>query len=208
MAKTREQTKAETREALIDAGMALFAEQGLDQPSLDAICARAGFTRGAFYVHFADREDFQVAVMEKVISLFLDTIVQTTDEARDLERSVNTFVDVFSLMVANAPGPGEPVDPTSLPAIAVARGHLIVEACQRSPLIRERYVALISEGMARVGRAAAAGQEAGTVRTDVEAETAGQLLVTLVLGLLSVGQTGVPIDVEAVRKAVLTLIQP
>ena len=45
---TREETKQATRDALISAGMALFAEQGLDGPSLDAICDRAGFTRGAF----------------------------------------------------------------------------------------------------------------------------------------------------------------
>src|SRR5262245_37416602 len=49
---TREFGKQETREALLRAGMEMFAEQGLDAPSLDALCARAGFTRGAFYVHF------------------------------------------------------------------------------------------------------------------------------------------------------------
>ena len=49
--------KQETREALLQAAMAEFAEKGLDLPSLDAICARAGFTRGAFYVHFRDREE-------------------------------------------------------------------------------------------------------------------------------------------------------
>ena len=64
----RELTKQETREALLRAGMELFAEQGLDVPSLDALCARAGFTRGAFYVHFADREEFIVAVMERIVT--------------------------------------------------------------------------------------------------------------------------------------------
>ena len=46
--------------------MALFAKHGLDGPSLDDICAHAGFTRGAFYVHFEDRDDFLVAVMDRV----------------------------------------------------------------------------------------------------------------------------------------------
>ena len=64
--------RRETREALIQAGMAELAGQGLKQPSLDAICARAGFTRGAFYVHFEDREDFIAAVMERVLGGFLD----------------------------------------------------------------------------------------------------------------------------------------
>jgi AcrR family transcriptional regulator len=47
--KPRELAKQETREAVIRAGMAAFTEEGVDLPSLDAICARAGFTRGAFY---------------------------------------------------------------------------------------------------------------------------------------------------------------
>src|SRR4051812_40727719 len=64
--RTREETKQRTREALVEAGIALFAEQGLDGPSLDAICERAGFTRGAFYVHFRDRDELLQAVMERV----------------------------------------------------------------------------------------------------------------------------------------------
>ena len=69
--KSRKLAMAETREALIQAGLAEFAERGFDAPSLDKICARAGFTRGAFYVHFENREDFLVAVMESRLGAFL-----------------------------------------------------------------------------------------------------------------------------------------
>ena len=68
---TRAELKAQTREALILAGITLFQEQGLDAPSLDAICEAAGKTRGAFYVHFEDREAFQVAVMERILHAYL-----------------------------------------------------------------------------------------------------------------------------------------
>src|SRR5262252_1452795 len=59
--KFRVASMQRTREALIQAGIELFAEKGLDAPSLDEICDRAGYTRGAFYVHFADRDEFVVA---------------------------------------------------------------------------------------------------------------------------------------------------
>ncbi|MGH7328029.1 MAG: TetR family transcriptional regulator, partial [Polyangiaceae bacterium] len=65
--KTRDATKIETRDALIAAGAMEFAEKGVDGPSLDGICARAGFTRGAFYVHFRDRDDLLVAVVDRVL---------------------------------------------------------------------------------------------------------------------------------------------
>ena len=60
--RRRRETKQETREALISAALAEFAEHGFDAPSLDAICARAGYTRGAFYVHFRDRSDLRCQV--------------------------------------------------------------------------------------------------------------------------------------------------
>src|SRR5262245_28250994 len=76
--------KRATREALIRAGMAELARQGLQQASLDAICGRAGYTRGAFYVHFEDREDFVAAVMERVLSGFLDWILAAASGEHDL----------------------------------------------------------------------------------------------------------------------------
>ena len=63
----------QTREALIAAGIAAIGSEGLDA-SLDAICARAGFTRGAFYVHFQDRDDLLETVMERVGRLFLESL--------------------------------------------------------------------------------------------------------------------------------------
>src|SRR5262245_31791802 len=83
--------KRETREALILAGIAELAEKGLDEPSLDAICARAGFTRGAFYVHFEDRDDFIAAVMERVLGGLLDAIIATGSREHDLAQTVTRF---------------------------------------------------------------------------------------------------------------------
>src|SRR5215813_11962618 len=98
--------KQETRDALIAAGLAAFAEHGLDVPSLDAICARAGFTRGAFYVHFKDRDDFVVAVMEHVLGGFLDAVIATGDDAHDLEHTVERFAEA----IAMAAGPRDDRD--------------------------------------------------------------------------------------------------
>src|SRR5690349_19366571 len=91
--RTRAETSAETRDALIKAGIELFAESGLDAPSLDAICARAGKTRGAFYVHFADRDAFIAAVMDSIGLPFLDGVLGGGDDApRDLIGVVQRFL--------------------------------------------------------------------------------------------------------------------
>ncbi len=46
-----------TRERLLDAAYELFAEQGFEAASIESICERAGFTRGAFYSNFADKAE-------------------------------------------------------------------------------------------------------------------------------------------------------
>jgi AcrR family transcriptional regulator len=46
-----------TRQRLLDAAAAVFAEEGLDAASVEAICERAGFTRGAFYSNFETKEE-------------------------------------------------------------------------------------------------------------------------------------------------------
>jgi AcrR family transcriptional regulator len=54
---TPERRRQRTREALLDAAAAVFAERGFQGASLDEIAATAGYTRGAIYKHFADKED-------------------------------------------------------------------------------------------------------------------------------------------------------
>src|SRR5512138_341880 len=90
--RSRAETKEATRQALLIAGLAELVEHGLDSPSLDSICARAGYTRGAFYVHFKDRDDFLIAVMTTALEGFLDAIIATGDAALDLEKTVALFV--------------------------------------------------------------------------------------------------------------------
>ena len=46
-----------TRQRLLDAATEVFAEVGLDATSVESVCERAGFTRGAFYSNFASKEE-------------------------------------------------------------------------------------------------------------------------------------------------------
>lgn len=191
--RSREATKQETREALVMAGLAEFAEKGLDAPSLDAICARAGFTRGAFYVHFRDREEFLECVMERVFGSFLDAIIATGDSAHDLAETVARFAAAVSW------GERRPV------ALSIDL-HRVLDACARSPTLRNRFVALLAGATDRVAAAVARGQQAGAVRTDVSASVLAQLLVMVALGVITALDTGATMDFEQMRDAALRLL--
>ena len=54
-----------TRTRLLDAAAQMFAEEGIDASSVEAICERAGFTRGAFYSNFASKEELFLALCER-----------------------------------------------------------------------------------------------------------------------------------------------
>lgn len=61
---TRAERQLETRRRLLDAAEALFAEKGINGTSIEEITERAGFSRGAFYSNFADRDALVVALLE------------------------------------------------------------------------------------------------------------------------------------------------
>ena len=197
--------KRATRDALIQAGISELAEKGLDEPSLDAICARAGYTRGAFYVHFEDRDDFIAAVMERVLGGFLDAIIATGSFEHDLAQTVTRFTDDVARLSAGKPGAR-----LGLPVPGAGRAiqfHRLIEACLRSPRIRARWIALVREAIERVAKAASEGQQAGSVRTDVDAEQLGTLLVALALGAVAALESGVPFDPALARDGVLALLR-
>lgn len=193
-AEGRDAAKQETREALLRAGLELFAEQGLDVPSLDALCARAGYTRGAFYVHFSDREDFIVAVMEAATGSFLDAILAVRGEALDLAGIVTAFAAAVS-------GGGFPV-------FGKVPMHQFLAACARSPALRQRYGAILRETISRLAGVVRAEQRAGRVRADVDADHSAGLLVAIALGVGAVGEIGMPFDMPAHAQTILGMLAP
>lgn len=64
---TREQSKANTRERLLDAARSAFAESGFHGASVEEIASRAGFSTGALYSNFDGKEDLFLVLMERAI---------------------------------------------------------------------------------------------------------------------------------------------
>src|SRR5919197_4909016 len=63
---TPERRRQLTRDALLDAAAVVFARRGFHGASLEEIADTAGFTRGAIYKNFADKEDLLLAVWDRV----------------------------------------------------------------------------------------------------------------------------------------------
>ncbi len=55
----------ETQARILDAAQAVFSEQGFEMTQLEEVAARAGYTRGAIYAHYAGKEDLFLALMDQ-----------------------------------------------------------------------------------------------------------------------------------------------
>lgn len=198
--------KEETRRALVDAALEEFSARGLDLPSLDDICARAGYTRGAFYVHFRDRDELLAAAMERLLGGFLDAIVATSDAARDLDRSIERFIGMAALAARLPSAPSRGTRAGRGRTVGILPFHHLLDACARSATVRERFVTLLGHALERLGAAATAGQAAGTVRADLGPHELASLLVVLALGLLAAVESHAPVEPEALRRSLLALL--
>jgi TetR/AcrR family transcriptional repressor of nem operon len=170
--KPRELAKQETREALIRAGMAVFTEEGVDLPSLDAICARAGFTRGAFYVHFKDREAFFAAVADQALQDFVNWVLSTGEAQGGLSGVVDRFLGALQ------DGQRSLGNPHKLLMQIVARG------VQRDDPETQPYRAVIDGAIERLAAVTKQGQEQGAIRRDLEPEQLALLLVSSSVGFI------------------------
>ncbi|HYI51780.1 MAG TPA: helix-turn-helix domain-containing protein [Microbacterium sp.] len=63
-----------TRRKLLDAAAQVFAEEGLDAASVEAICERAGFTRGAFYSNFETKDELFLELAGRVARERVDAV--------------------------------------------------------------------------------------------------------------------------------------
>lgn len=134
MPETKRVTKrrGETRRRLLDAALEVFAEQGFGASTVEQVCDRAGYTRGAFYSNFVSLDELFLAMWEQRSERMLaDLRDQLTEapEASSLEAAIGRVLAVI------------PVDDTWFRVTAEFTAHAL-----RNPALR-RVVAAREEAI-------------------------------------------------------------
>jgi TetR/AcrR family transcriptional regulator, transcriptional repressor for nem operon len=97
MAETLAPTAPRTREALLDAGVAVADEHGLAGMSVNLVVARAGVAKGTFYVHFTDRDAFIDALHERFHTRIQGAVAAAVDRIEpgpeQLARGSEAYLD-------------------------------------------------------------------------------------------------------------------
>ena len=130
---SRKPDKEATRTALLKAARELMLEKGYTAATVDLICARAGVTKGAFFHHFATKEQLGVAAAHhwstSTAAFFASApFHHETDSAA----RVLGYVDLRIALIA---GP-----PESFSCVA---GTMVQESFATSPAIRDACAASI-----------------------------------------------------------------
>jgi AcrR family transcriptional regulator len=77
--KRQRPTRAQTRQLLLQAAGAVFAERGYDRASLDEVATAAGLTKGAVYSSFAGKDDLFYALMRERIDERLALVTEAVE---------------------------------------------------------------------------------------------------------------------------------
>lgn len=96
--------RVQTRDRLMDAALETFAEKGVLAASVEEICERAGFTRGAFYSNFESKDDLCAAVavratdeistaIRRAVDSLPPEVTEPTHIADLIEAAVGVFLD-------------------------------------------------------------------------------------------------------------------
>jgi AcrR family transcriptional regulator len=93
---TPERRRQQTRDYLLEAAARVFAERGFHGASLDEVAAAAGFTKGAVYSNFKNKEELFLALLEANQQREMDALHATID-ASDVppEARLSDFVNLI-----------------------------------------------------------------------------------------------------------------
>jgi AcrR family transcriptional regulator len=92
---TREESRARTRELVLDSASVIFRRDGFHQASIDEIAEEAGFSRGAVYSSFANKEEFFLALHDREAQKSVQLIAERLLEDGTLEDAAQTAAGTF-----------------------------------------------------------------------------------------------------------------
>lgn len=103
MARRTAEDAARTREAILDAGLHVFAERGFAGAQLEDIARRADVTRGAFYHHFTNKADLYLAILQERWDTVMAPLLQQLRGRRKPATRLHAFVVAFIEAVRSDP---------------------------------------------------------------------------------------------------------
>jgi len=165
--RTRQQSKAETRYLLLQAGLELFVEQGYEGTRAVEIASRAGVAVGTLYLHFGDKAGLLQTILLQGASELHERVLQVYENP--------------------------PSDPTALAQAHIESIVRFLEENQKKARFLLEYASrrdsasaqVIDNIVEQIERSIIAGTKMGVYRPDINPALAARAEANMNLGLLT-----------------------
>ncbi len=159
-----------TRERILAAAQAAFAEHGYERASVAQICRAAGVTKGGFYHHFASKQ----ALFLELLSQWLDGLDARLDALEQQAESVPEQLIAMTGVVGHVLAAAGAQLPIYVEYLTQALRDPVLQAATGAPYVRyhQRIAGLVRRGV-----------EEGSLRP-TPPEAAASVILALVMGLL------------------------
>lgn len=167
-----QQRGEETRTRILDAAGELFAKRGYAATSVTNICKQAGVTKGAFYHHFATKQQVFLDLRDRWLSPLDVQIKSTRLEGETLPQVLQRIADM-TRPIFDVVGDDQRQQ-VFLELLSAARQDATILPAMLSPLRKYRtlFAKLITQGV-----------QEGSLRT-VDSKLAAEVIVTLGFGFI------------------------
>lgn len=168
--RTQAERRAQTREALVRSAVALIAERGYAEATLQEIAARAGVSKGAVHHHFRAKHDLIAPVLEHCASRVRAALIEGWEKGRTpAERMRAALRALWELRRARVPE-------------IEALGDLLALG-RRDQAVRETVTPIIRAAEHDLGAAIARATEAMGLRARVSPALMPRLLLAMLDGI-------------------------
>ncbi|MGW2340583.1 TetR/AcrR family transcriptional regulator [Streptomyces sp. NPDC001661] len=165
--------RARTRQRLLDAALDVFAEEGFGRSTVEQVCERAGFTRGAFYSNFSSLDELFLALWEERSARMLEDVRAALAgvDPDDPEAAVRAAIDAT------------PVDDAWFRITAEFTAHALRNPglrrvmAAREEAIRDAILPVFVAALGRLGRRVTDEQALGDALVAVHDGTTVQVLL-------------------------------
>ncbi len=187
------------REGLLASGVVTLHEHGFAATGVRDIARAAGVPLGSFTNHFRSKEEFGLAVLDRYFQQ-LEAIMEATldDQARSPLDRLHAYFDAITGRLADAGW-----------RYGCLVSNLSLEAAEHSETLRSRLSQILRRLTQRFAAAVRAGQAAGSVRDDCDADDLATMLLAAWHGtLLRMKVDRSPEPLEKFRRIVFALLSP
>ncbi len=156
---------------MVDSAFSVFARSGFERATVDEIVRDAGYSKGAFYVHFASKEDLFWAMLDERIDGVQDTLRNAIDIELSVAENQRRILQAIFAMDKEDP---------AWPALFME----FAAHAARNPRAREKLGEMYRRWHTFTVETLKIAREAGKIRADLDIEFTASVMIALMEGTL------------------------